>query len=78
MLALTLKREVVEAGGTIFSALFSDLVAAGLLDTSNYREDHPLHTTQHAGKLGAFKDEFAGQLVLELVFLRPKNYSFHT
>jgi hypothetical protein len=76
MLALTLKSEIAAAGNTIYTAFFSDLVSRGLLDTSNYPATHPLYTNAHAGRLGAFKDEFGGQLVLELVFLRPKNYSF--
>jgi hypothetical protein len=72
MLALTMK----SAEDSPYTTLFPDLARMGLLDTSNYPKDHPLYSTQLAGVLGAFKDEFAGKYILELVFLRPKSYSF--
>ena len=45
-----------------------------LYDTSDYPEDHPLHSTLHKKVLGKMKDECAGRHNTEYVGLRPKMY----
>jgi hypothetical protein len=50
----------------------------GLLDTSNYKCDHPLFSETHKAKLGCIKDEVEGDVILEAVFLKPKAYSLRT
>lgn len=45
------------------------------IDTSNYPPSHPLYSTVNKAKLGCFKDETAGQMLEEMVLLRPKMYS---
>ena len=48
----------------------------GLLDTSNYKPDNPLHSMSVANKIGLVKDESCGVLnFIEWIFLRPKCYS---
>jgi hypothetical protein len=74
MLAVTMRS--AGDGKTVYNTLLADLAEIGLLDTSNYSQDHPLYSRRFEGTLGAFKDEFAGKIILELVFLRPKSYSF--
>jgi hypothetical protein len=44
-------------------------------DTSDYPDDHPLHSTRNKKVLGKMKDECAGVPVAEFVGLRPKMYS---
>ena len=44
-------------------------------DFSNYPKDHPLYDNGKKLKPGYFKDEFGGQIILEMVGLRPKMYS---
>lgn len=48
---------------------------AALYDTSDYPEDHPLHSTTNKKVLGKMKDECAGRPIAEYVGLRPKMYS---
>ena len=45
------------------------------IDTSNYPTDHPLFSNNNKAKLGCFKDETGGQLLEEMILLRPKMYS---
>ena len=45
------------------------------IDTSNYPPSHPLYSSVNKAKLGCFKDETAGQLLEEMILLRPKMYS---
>ena len=45
------------------------------LDASNYPTDHPLFSVTNKAKLGCFKDETGGQLLEEMILLRPKMYS---
>jgi len=47
----------------------------GLLDSSNYPENHPLYSTKYRSKLGCVKDESCGKTFNEWIFLRPKCYS---
>jgi hypothetical protein len=44
-------------------------------DTSDYPDDHPLHSTRNKKDLGKMNDECAGVPVAEFVGLRPKMYS---
>ena len=46
-----------------------------LYDTSDYPEDHPLHSKINKKVLGKMKDECAGRVIEEYVGLRPKMYS---
>ena len=48
---------------------------AGLYDTSDYPEDHPLHSTANKKVLGKMKDECCGRPIAEYIGLRPKMYS---
>ncbi len=50
----------------------------GLLDTSNYPKEHPLHSEEHTAKIGLIKDETCGDFIEEFILLRPKCYSFQT
>ena len=45
------------------------------IDTSNYPPSHPMYSTVNKAKLGCFKDETAGQMLEEMILLRPKMYS---
>jgi hypothetical protein len=49
-----------------------------LYDTSNYPEDHYLHSTTNKKTIGKMKDECAGKPIIEFVGLRPKMYSILT
>ena len=44
-------------------------------DTSNYPQDHPLYDARNKKALGKMKDECGGELIEEVVALRPKMYS---
>ena len=46
-----------------------------LYDTSDYPEDHPLHSTVNKKVLGKMKDECAGRPITEYVSLCPKMFS---
>ena len=48
---------------------------ANLYDTSNYPQDHPLHSAANKKILGKMKDECDGRPIAEYVGLRPKMYS---
>ncbi|PFX11926.1 hypothetical protein AWC38_SpisGene24193 [Stylophora pistillata] len=47
-------------------------------DTSDYLKDHPLYSTANRNVIGKFKDENAGEPVIEFVGLRPKMYAMTT
>ena len=55
------------------SDVFNNL--AQHIDTSNYPPSHPLYSNVNKAKLGCFKDETAGQILEEMILLRPKMYS---
>lgn len=56
--------------------LLPKMLQDGLLDTSNFPPNHPLHSRQHENKIGLVKDESAGiEDYVEWLFLRPKCYS---
>ena len=55
------------------SDVFNNL--ARHIDTSNYPTSHPLYSTVNKAKLGCFKDETGGQMLEEMILLRPKMYS---
>ena len=55
------------------SDVFNNL--AQHIDTSNYPSSHPLYSTVNKAKLGCFKDETGGQMLEEMILLRPKMYS---
>ena len=44
-------------------------------DTSDYKKDHPLHSTVNKKVLGKMKDECAGIPISDVVCLKPKMYS---
>ena len=48
---------------------------ANLYDTSDYPRSHPLYSVKNKKVLGKMKDEKAGELIAEVVCLRPKMYS---
>ena len=45
-------------------------------DTSNYPTDHPLYSAANKMVIGKMKDEAAGKIMVEVVGLRAKMYSF--
>ena len=45
-------------------------------DTSNYEVKRPLPTGKNKKVIGLMKDELGGKIIMELVTLRPKTYSF--
>ena len=45
------------------------------LDSSNYKDTHPLYSIENKAKLGCFKDETAGEKIKQMILLRPKMYS---
>ena len=56
--------------------VYQDMAAhKDLYDTSDYPQDHPLHSTENKKVLGKMKDECAGVPIAEYVGLRPKMYS---
>ena len=56
--------------------IYEDMAkSAGLYDTSDYPEDHPLHSTANKKVLGKMKDEWVGRPTAEYIGLRPKMYS---
>ena len=46
------------------------------LDTSNYPKNYFLYSDKNKKVIGKFKDELAGMIMSEIVFLRSKAYSF--
>ena len=55
--------------------VYQDMVKhPDLYDTSDYLEDHPLHSTANKKVLEKMKDECAGHPIAEYVSLRPKMY----
>ena len=60
----------------LHTQLLPQMLHDGLLDTSNYPQNHPLYSRQFENKIGLVKDESAGvDSYVEWVFLRPKCYS---
>jgi hypothetical protein len=57
------------------SQLLPQMIADGLLDTSNYDPSDPLYSRQFASQIGLFKDESMGKTYQEWIFLGPKCYS---
>ena len=56
--------------------VYSDMADhPSLYDTSDFPEDHPLHSKVNKKVLGKMKDECAGHPIAEYVGLRPKMYS---
>ena len=47
-----------------------------LLDTSEYHEDHMLHSTKNKKVIGKMKDELKGKIMKEFVGLRSKMYAY--
>ena len=45
-------------------------------DTSNHKVDRPLPTGKNKNVIGSMKDELGGEIMAELVALRPKTYSY--
>ena len=46
-----------------------------LYDTSNYPKDHLLYNDRNKKALGKMKDECGGEVINEVVAVRPKMYS---
>ena len=56
--------------------IYKDMGArADLFDTSDYPQDHPLHSDANKKVLGKMKDECAGTPIAECVCLWPKMYT---
>ena len=63
-------------GVDLKSQLLPQMMADGLLDTSNYPATSPLYSRAFENKIGLFKDESGGDTnYAEWIFLRPKCYS---
>ena len=45
-------------------------------DTSNYRVNRPLPKGKHEKEIGLMKDELGGKIMIKLVLLRSKAYSY--
>lgn len=56
----------------IYQDMLEDI---NLFDTSEYTQDHPLHSTANKKVLGKMKDETRGIPIQEFIGLRPKMYS---
>ncbi|XP_054284895.1 uncharacterized protein LOC129001575 [Macrosteles quadrilineatus] len=48
------------------------------MDMSDYPKDHKCYSSQNKKKLGCFKDECNGIVIIEFIGLRPKLYTFKT
>ena len=46
-----------------------------MYDTSNYPKDHPLYDDRNKKVLGKMKDECGGEVIKEVIAVRPKMYS---
>ena len=46
------------------------------LDTSDYPKDHPLYSEINKKVIGKFKDELAGKVMNEIIFLKSKSYTY--
>ena len=46
------------------------------LDTSDYPKDHPLYSEINKKVIGKFKDELAGKVMNEIIFLKSKAYTY--
>ncbi|CAB4016675.1 Hypothetical predicted protein [Paramuricea clavata] len=56
--------------------IYQDMLEdAGLFDTSEYTQGHPLHSIRNKKVLGKMKDETHGFPIQEFIGLRPKMYS---
>jgi hypothetical protein len=56
--------------------IYQDMLEdAELFDTSEYKQDHPLHSIRNKKVLGKMKDETHGIPIQEFIGLRPKMYS---
>ena len=65
-------------GVDLYQTLHPAMLQDGLLDTSNYPNDHALFSDNYKAKLGCIKDECAGQVIEEACLLKPKCYSLKT
>ena len=65
-------------GVDMMQQLLPAMIRDELLDTSNYKSDHPLYSNSLASQIGKFKDESGGVRYMDWVFLRPKLYSLLT
>ena len=65
-------------GVDLYQTLHPAMLQDGLLDTSNYPNDHALFSDNYKAKLGCIKDECAGQVIQEACLLKPKCYSLNT
>jgi hypothetical protein len=65
-------------GLDLFEQLHPAMLRDGLLDSSNYPQEHRLYSVQHKAQLGCIKDEVEGEMLVEAVLLKPKCYSMKT
>ena len=62
-------------GIRVYDQLLPAMQKDGLLDSSNYPQEHPLYSLMGKAELGRVKDECAGVPIQDVVFLRPKCHS---
>ena len=62
----------------LYRQLHPAMLRDGLLDSSNYPQDHVLFSNQFKAHLGCIKDEVEGEVITEAVLLKPKCYSMIT
>src|SRR2546428_2024262 len=62
----------------LYNELHPAMIDDGLLDTSNYPNNHPLFSNQFKAKLGCIKDEVPGEVIKQAILLKPKCYSIST
>ena len=62
----------------LYTQLHSAMLRDGLLDSSNFPQNHGLFSIANKAKLGCIKDEVPGEVLLEAVLLKPKCYSMVT
>jgi len=65
----------VTVEGVDYQTLLSEMMENGLLDTSNYNQNHARFSLERCAQLGCVKDEFKGAFCKEIVMLTPKCYS---
>ena len=65
-------------GLDLFKQLHPAMLRDGLLDSSNYPQDHALYSIKNKAQLGCIKDEVEGEMLVEAVLLKPKCYSMKT
>ena len=60
---------------SVYRDLLPSLMNDGLLDTSNYPENHPMYSVKYKADLRCIKDEAEGNVFKEFILLKPKLYA---